>query len=48
VERYRPYLYCNLVLGWSFEEFIQKSKGMRGFENSVRSAERGRALGLEY
>jgi ribonucleoside-diphosphate reductase alpha chain len=28
------------------EEFIQKAKNMRGFENSVRSAERGRALGL--
>ena len=27
-------------------EFIQKSKGLRGFENSVRSAEKGRALGL--
>ena len=28
------------------EEFIQKAKFMRGFENSVRSAEKGRALGL--
>ena len=28
------------------EEFLQKAKNMRGFENSVRSAERGRALGL--
>ena len=28
------------------EEFIQKSKNMKGFENSVRSAEKGRALGL--
>jgi ribonucleoside-diphosphate reductase alpha chain len=28
------------------EEFIQKAKYMRGFENSVRSAEKGRALGL--
>ena len=27
-------------------EFIQKAKFMRGFENSVRSAEKGRALGL--
>jgi len=27
-------------------EFIQKAKNMRGFENSVRSAEKGRALGL--
>jgi ribonucleoside-diphosphate reductase alpha chain len=28
------------------EEFIQRAKGLRGFENSVRSAQRGRALGL--
>ena len=28
------------------EEFIQKAKNMRGFENSVRSAQKGRALGL--
>jgi ribonucleoside-diphosphate reductase alpha chain len=28
------------------EEFIQRAKGMRGFENAVRSAEKGRALGL--
>jgi ribonucleoside-diphosphate reductase alpha chain len=28
------------------EEFIQRAKGMKGFENSVRSAEKGRALGL--
>jgi len=28
------------------EEFIQKAKNMRGFENSVASAEKGRALGL--
>jgi ribonucleoside-diphosphate reductase alpha chain len=28
------------------EEFIHRSKYMRGFENSVRSAEKGRALGL--
>jgi len=28
------------------EEFIQKAKNMRGFENSVRFAEKGRALGL--
>ena len=27
-------------------EFIQKAKNMRGFENSVASAEKGRALGL--
>ena len=28
------------------EEFIQKAKGLKGFENSVRSAEKGRAVGL--
>ena len=28
------------------EEFIQRAKNIRGFENSVRSAEKGRALGL--
>ena len=28
------------------EEFIQRAKGLRGFENSVRSANKGRALGL--
>jgi len=28
------------------DEFVQKAKFMRGFENSVRSAEKGRALGL--
>ena len=28
------------------EEFIQKAKGLKGFENSVRFAEKGRALGL--
>lgn len=28
------------------EEFIQKAKGLKGFENSIRSAEKGRALGL--
>jgi ribonucleoside-diphosphate reductase alpha chain len=28
------------------EEFIQNAKNRRGFENSVRSAEKGRALGL--
>lgn len=28
------------------EEFIQRAKNMRGFENSVRFAEKGRALGL--
>ena len=28
------------------EEFIQRAKNMKGFENTIRSAEKGRALGL--
>ena len=28
------------------EEFIQRAKNMKGFDNAVRSAEKGRALGL--
>jgi len=28
------------------EEFIQRAKGLRGFENAVRSAQKGRAIGL--
>ena len=28
------------------EEFIQRGKNVRGFENAIRSAEKGRALGL--
>ena len=28
------------------EEFIQRAKGLRGFENAIRSAQKGRALGL--
>ena len=28
------------------EEFIQRAKGLKGFDNSVRFAEKGRALGL--
>lgn len=28
------------------EEFIQRAKGLRGFENAVRSAQKGRPLGL--
>ena len=35
-----------MFLDGVLEEFIQKAKGLRGFENSVRSAEKGRALGL--
>ena len=28
------------------EEFIQRAKGLKGFDNAIRSAEKGRALGL--
>ena len=38
--------YSTMFLDGVLEEFIQKAKNMRGFENSVRSAEKGRALGL--
>jgi len=38
--------HSTLFLDGVLEEFIQKAKNMRGFENSVRSAEKGRALGL--
>ena len=35
-----------IFLDGVLEEFIQRAKNLKGFENSVRSAERGRALGL--
>jgi ribonucleoside-diphosphate reductase alpha chain len=35
-----------IFLDGVLEEFIQRAKNMKGFENAVRSAERGRALGL--
>ena len=38
--------YATMFLDGVMEEFIQKAKGMRGFENAVRSAEKGRAIGL--
>lgn len=37
---------ATMFLDGVLEEFIQKAKYMRGFENSIRSAEKGRALGL--
>ena len=37
---------ATMFLDGVLEEFIQKAKNMRGFENSIRSAEKGRALGL--
>jgi len=38
--------YATMFLDGVMEEFIQKAKNMRGLENAVRSAEKGRALGL--
>jgi ribonucleoside-diphosphate reductase alpha chain len=35
-----------IFLDGVLEEFLQRAKNLKGFENSVRSAERGRALGL--
>jgi ribonucleoside-diphosphate reductase alpha chain len=37
---------ATLFLDGVLEEFIQKAKNMHGFENSVRFAEKGRAIGL--
>ena len=37
---------ATVFLDGVLEEFLQRAKNMKGFENSVRSAERGRALGL--
>jgi ribonucleoside-diphosphate reductase alpha chain len=50
--KYDEWKHTNLIydaiwfLDGVLEEFIQKSKGKVGFHNSVRSAEKGRALGL--
>ena len=38
--------HSTMFLDGVLEEFIQKAKNLKGFENSVRSAEKGRALGL--
>jgi ribonucleoside-diphosphate reductase alpha chain len=38
--------YSTMFLDGVLEEFLQRSKYRQGFENSVRSAEKGRALGL--
>src|SRR5210317_1596510 len=52
ISKYEEWKNTNLIydavwfLDGVLEEFIQKAKGLKGFENSVRSAERGRALGL--
>jgi len=37
---------CTWFLDGVLEEFIQKAKFRQGFENAIRSAEKGRALGL--
>ena len=37
---------ATIFLDGVLEEFIQRAKNMKGFENAVRSAERGRALGV--
>jgi len=50
--KYHEWKHTNLIydsiwfLDGVLEEFIQRSKGKVGFHNSVRSAEKGRALGL--
>ena len=50
--KYNEWKHTNLIydsiwfLDGVLEEFIQNAKNRRGFENSVRSAEKGRALGL--
>ena len=50
--KYNEWKHTNLIydsiwfLDGVLEEFIQRAKNVRGFENSVRSAEKGRALGL--
>ena len=52
IARYDEWKGTNLIhdatwfLDGVLEEFIQRSKGKVGFHNSVRSAEKGRALGL--
>jgi ribonucleoside-diphosphate reductase alpha chain len=52
LEKYEEWKDTNLVydatwfLDGVLEEFIQRAKGLRGFDNSVRSAVKGRALGL--
>jgi len=52
VTKYEEWKNTNLIydatwfLDGVLEEFIQKAKGLKGFGNSVRSAEKGRALGL--
>ena len=50
--KYHEWKDTNLIYDSTFfldgvmEEFIQRAKGLKGFENSVRSADKGRAVGL--
>jgi len=50
--KYEDWKDTNLIYDATFfldgvmEEFIQRAKGLRGFENAIRSAQKGRALGL--
>ena len=52
LSKYKEWKNSNLIydsiwfLDGVLEEFLQKAKYRKGFENSVRSAEKGRALGL--
>ena len=52
LSKYKEWKNSNLIydsiwfLDGVLEEFIQKAKNRRGFENAIRSAEKGRALGL--
>ena len=52
LDKYDEWKNTNLIydstwfLDGVLEEFIQRAKNMKGFENSVRSAEKGRAVGL--
>jgi ribonucleoside-diphosphate reductase alpha chain len=52
IAKYDEWKHTNVIydsiwfLDGVLEEFIQRSKGKVGFHNSVRSAEKGRALGL--
>jgi ribonucleoside-diphosphate reductase alpha chain len=52
LSKYEEWKNTNLIydaiwfLDGVLEEFLQKAKGLKGFGNAVRSAEKGRALGL--
>ena len=52
IAKYEEWKDTNLIydatwfLDGVMEEFIQRAKGLRGFENSIRSATKGRPLGL--